>query len=136
MTLPLSGNFSVSTATYSWGRSLTMRFFSRPIRKPSPFFLRNLRFSTPEYQLSALTTAGRNPQPSTSSTISRNSSFLVLPSALSTRRKLTGRPTPLGSVVPQSPPAGAFRRTAVLATPEVAHQLGLAFLAIGLVQHG
>src|SRR4030088_1172216 len=51
MTLPLSGNFSVSTATYSCGRSLTMRFFSRAIRKPRSFFLRNLRFSTPEYQL-------------------------------------------------------------------------------------
>ena len=97
MALPHSGKSTSSTRTCSPRCSLTRRFFSSAIMKLSPWSRRNLKFSTPEYQLSAVTMAGARPQPRTSLTISRNRSFLVLPCALSTTRKLTGTRIPPAS---------------------------------------
>jgi hypothetical protein len=49
---------------------LTVLFFSTPNRKPNYWCLKNLKFSTLEYQLSPVTNLGLTPQIITSSNIS------------------------------------------------------------------
>src|SRR4051794_15104780 len=136
MTLPLWGNSSLSTGTYSGGRSLTMRFFSRPIKKPSPCFLKNLRFSTPEYQLSAVTSAGA---------VAPSQHFrdhlaeeLILSFALAFvhHPKVDGQAHAFVIGVKEAHEADAFDRPPVQPAPEIAHQVGFTFLAVGLIQDG